>query len=397
MKILMLNPDTFPPDIRIEREARSLIEAGHAVFLLCPRQRGQPEQENVGGMDVRYIALPDIKFEKVIDLALYRAGISSAINPGWIEIMDSVVREEQISAIHIHNLPLVETAVTVAQRHDIPVVSDLHELYPENIKVSYPWLQGHLICWTGRWYEREKRCFRDSSRVIVISDAAKEYYIKKYNVSPDKVVVIGGMIDLEEFYGFRIYPDITNQFKDLYTIVYAGGYAHYRGLDTLVKAFAQVLKEIPNAHLLLVGPHPIEALRRGVEPRIFDHITITGYVDYSLFRSYIGAGKVAVHPLKITNRQMEYACPNKIFQYMACGLPIVASRSISFKQYIADSGAGVLFRSGDHIDLARAITALYRDPGLAASYAHNALAAVNQYYNWKNESEKLLDIYRTLG
>jgi glycosyltransferase involved in cell wall biosynthesis len=389
MKILMITPDEFPPDIRIEKEARSLIVAGHQIILALPRRKETVEQLNYNDIDVRYVTLPDREFNSKLEYAFYRTGLSSAVNPAWVWRIQELVSKEKIKAIHVHNLPLVDAATQVAQAYDIPLISDLHELYPENIEASYSFPTGYLISWLGRWHERERRCLQNSAKIIVISDSARDYYVKRYHINLSKFVVLGGMIDLDEFYSFPLIPDIVNQFKDKYTICYAGGSGSYRGIEVLVKAFNRIQPYIPNAHLLLIGPHSaniIDSCKPGTA-------TITGWVDYSLFRSYISSSKIAVHPLLALNKQMQYASPNKIFQYMASGVPIIATRTQSFQKFIADTGVGILFKSRDDKDLAGAILQLYKSP-IIQRYSARALEVVKNEYNWKNESSKLLEIYK---
>ena len=81
--------------------------------------------------------------------------------------------------------------------------------------------------------------------------------------------------------------------------------------------------------------------------------------------------------------------PNKLFDYMACGLPVVASDAIPLKRIITEENCAVAFRSGDSKDLTRAIWEVYCSK---VDYGENGKKAAMTKYNWQIEETRLLNV-----
>ena len=162
MRILMLLEERFPPDIRVENEAASLLDAGHEVHLLCTEDARDK------------IELPASLERLVVHTTLSRRDLA-----GWRRRVPNVsllwfydarwarrIRElasdvGRFDAIHVHDLPLVRTAQRAAKRMGAVVVADLHENYPMVLpfyttgKSLSP--VGRFLVAPRRWERYEKR------------------------------------------------------------------------------------------------------------------------------------------------------------------------------------------------------------------------------------------------
>lgn len=390
MNILMVLGDSsgFPPDIRIEKEAKSLIRAGHKVSLLCLKTKEKfLGKEKVDGIDVYRIEQPKLIVSGLGNIVL-KAGLSSAVSPYWYGEIDRMRIITEANVLHIHDLPLVDTGLELARLYGLSLVADLHELYPDAIKAYYPWVKGRAINFIGRWEAREKRALEEADTAITISEPARDYYTKKYKLARQPVVV-ENFVDLHRWDSLS--RDKT-ELKPRKWIMYAGSYNFTRGIDLLVTAMGQIVSAEPDAHLLLIGSHPMNILLARVPLSLAKHISSTGWVDDDLFPSFFAHASVLVHPIRNINPQIDFCCPHKLFEYMASGVPVVATHTRSFEDYILDSGSGFLFDSGDASDLADAILAAMTKP----EYGAKGRRAVEEKYNWDISGQKLIEVYKKL-
>jgi glycosyltransferase involved in cell wall biosynthesis len=86
--------------------------------------------------------------------------------------------------------------------------------------------------------------------------------------------------------------------------------------------------------------------------------------------------------------------PNKLFDYMAAGLPVVSSNADPCERILAQTGAGVVFRSNDADDLAAALSRMF-DPTTRASLGAAGQRAIREQYNWERDASTFLDVVET--
>jgi glycosyltransferase involved in cell wall biosynthesis len=105
------------------------------------------------------------------------------------------------------------------------------------------------------------------------------------------------------------------------------------------------------------------------------------------------AGVVAIQPLCESYRR---ALPNKAFECIAAGLPMVASDIPELRRLAVTEGLGVTFKPGDSFDLARAIKSLMGEPARVERIRAATVTAHRDHYNWEAVSMKLIAVYGRL-
>jgi hypothetical protein len=126
----MLLGSVYPPDIRVEKEVRALVDADHKVFVLSYATAGKPERETIDGADVIRRPID----ETTTGVGGWAPGLRylvTDVHEGWARATSEVVEAEDIDVLHVHDLPPVKTAIQVGEKYDVPVVADLHENWPE--------------------------------------------------------------------------------------------------------------------------------------------------------------------------------------------------------------------------------------------------------------------------
>ncbi len=396
MRILMLLQNFFPPDIRVEKEARSLLKAGHQVFLLSAGKSNMPNEEIVEGIKVIRRKLPQSFSRRAWNYFCLKAPFT---HPFWRSALEDAVKQYKIEAIHVHDLPLVNTGLKIAHKFNLPLIADLHENFPEAIK-AYPssW-KGKFLkpIMVKRWKRMEKSCVQQADKVITVVDEAKQHYVTDCGIPPEKVTVVMNTEDLDYFYSLPIREDIIQQYQPYFTISYIGGFGRHRGIQTAISAMPKILSEIPDARLLLVGSGGNESELRELAKteKVEQVVEFTGWQPFDLIPSYIAASKVCLIP-HIASGHTNSTIPHKIFQAMAMGKPVVVSSAKPLERIVKETGAGLVYPSGDAEALAEAVITIYRDNTLVAKLGEVGKKTAREKYNWELEAKKLVSLYQDL-
>ena len=181
-------------------------------------------------------------------------------------------------------------------------------------------------------------------------------------------------------------------------VLFVGSFAGWHGLDDLIQASSIIAAKKPNVKFLIVGGgrkhpnyrHVIEEVR-GMG--LTKNFIFAGTVDYHEIPKYIAASDVAVAPYnpersEYLKRYGFFYSPLKIFEYMAVGKPIVASRVGNILHIIKDGVTGLLFEAGNVEALAQAIIKLLDSKSIAKQLGRNAYLE-SRNYSWKKHSELL--------
>ncbi|UCF04473.1 MAG: glycosyltransferase family 4 protein [bacterium] len=383
-----------PPDIRVEKEAQTLIEAGHEVHLLLERGRGERREETADG----------IRFLRGVTMGLlrekwHRYTFSYTFrDPLWHGAIEAFVRDRGIEVLHVHDLPLVNEAVSVGAARGLPVVADLHENYPAGLQVWYTSeLKKRTIYNYGRWSRYERSILQRVAAVVVVIEESKER-ITGLGIPPGKIYVVPNTASKKRE-EIPIDRTITDRYRDHFVISYIGGFAPHRGLDVTVQALPLLRERIPGIRLVLVGDRN-EGYRRYLAQlasglHCTDVLEMTGWQPFEKIWSYIEASDVCLVP-HARNPHTDTTIPHKIFQYMMVGKPVVVSDCPPLRRVIDDSGGGLHFRYDDPRDLADKILSIHESENLRTRISQAGRAAFLDRYHWDHTSRELVQLYRDL-
>lgn len=206
------------------------------------------------------------------------------------------------------------------------------------------------------WRAREQHLLRASDRVIAVSSGVRDHVLTS-GLPRERVVVIHNGVDVTLFaagrgntirrrYGLRGKP----------VLGFAGSLKPWHGVESLVRALPGLSETV---HLLLVGDGPqrdaVEALARALN--VTPRLRMAGAVPHERMPDYLAAMDVAVAPYEA--QPDFYFSPLKVIEYMAAGLPVVASDQGDLPEIIGD--AGILVAPGDEHALGNALSRLLGD------------------------------------
>jgi len=396
MRILMC-VENDSRDSRVQRAARALGAAEHKVFVLALQRAGGPAEEGLGYA----IALRRIPLQPLAKKALRYLRFSiRGLDPLWYGHIARAVREYDIDVIHVHDLPLVNTGLKIACRKGIPVVADLHENYPDLVSISRAAWRGRaaaLMIPPGRWRRFEKAWLERVDRIITVIDEMSDRLVSDYDISRQKITTVMNTVELGSIMSMPISEDILKRYEPWFTVMYMGNFGPHRGIQTAILAMPRILRAVPKARLVVVGAggneRELQKLARNL--RLDDAVEFTGRQPREMIPSYIAASTVCLVPYTMSV-QTNASGPQKLFQYMAMGKPIVVSSMASLSRIIGETGGGLVYTAENAEALADAVIRLYGDKDLASQMGQAGLAAVRTRYDWSIEGKKLLELYRGL-
>jgi glycosyltransferase involved in cell wall biosynthesis len=323
-------------------------------------------------------------------------------NPIWWRGLARQIAIYRPDRLLVRDLPLAPLAVALGRRHSIPVIADLAEPYPDSLRAQR---RFDKLSWIGRTIRNpevadalEGWVARRVDQVLVVCPEAG-HRLEKRGLPPHRWVEVGNTPVLDLFCSDgpaeRPIPELAGQL----VLFFSGLIAGDRGLDVAFEAFELLHAAHPGRFsMLVVGTGPAVApLQRQVEGHpSASHIHFLGWVEQTRLPSLIRGADLGLLPF--------HSCPhidstlaNKLFEYMALELPIIASDVPPMRRVVGETGAGVTFKSGDAEDLARAIELLAANPEMASECGKRGLEAVRRRYNWALEVPRLLRAIESPG
>ncbi|MFX0198698.1 MAG: glycosyltransferase family 4 protein [Candidatus Hodarchaeota archaeon] len=403
MRIGMVLNKNYPPDIRVEKEVRALRTAGHNVHLLALARTGmnEPTEERIEGLSIRRIFPAFAKLSSLVCRWNFLRFHMTFQDRYWGGEIERYLRDFKLDALHVHDLPLVGTAIPLGRQFGIPVIADLHENYPAALQVWQGGRQGlkeWLTANQKRWSAYECQAVRDSAHVIVVVDEAKWRLIEQHGLPTEKITVVMNVEDVKSFQNIDLDPEISARYQDLFLVCYVGGGGEHRGLETTIQAMPYLRDAIPNLRLLIVGPQAADCERLGRladAQGVKDLVEIFGWQPFTKVPSYIHSSKICLVPHH-QNSHTDSTIPHKLFQYMLLGKPVVVSNCQPLKRIVEETRSGLVFQAGNPLDLAKQIRKFYLDKQLRRDCGGRGHEAVLKKYNWTIESRKLCSLYDSL-
>jgi glycosyltransferase involved in cell wall biosynthesis len=173
-------------------------------------------------------------------------------------------------------------------------------------------------------------------------------------------------------------------------LVCTRGFSTYYSVDIVVRAFAEVRKEYPNAQLDLIGNGPLEAnIRKLVADLNLTSVNFTGVASRQEIGKYYDQADIFINASWLDNM------PLSVIEAFASGTPVVTTSPECMPYLVDHERTGLLSPVGDEKALASNVIRLLRDPTLATSLAQNAHDE-SQKYTWEAVREQWLNTYRGL-
>jgi len=276
--------------------------------------------------------------------------------------------------------------------HGSRIVYEVHDLeadHPSGASKWPGWFWKRFLPWL------DMAAIKKAYRLVSLTQTFKEWVVEKGLRKASEVAVIPDAFDPGLYYPVEV-GEARKQAglaTDAFVIGYAGLTFKYRGLETLVEAFAKILVDESKALLALVGgrPNEVEELR-SLSKRLHipqDSIVLTGQLPQERGAVYVQAADVLVIPDTVTGMT---ASPLKLFEYMAAGKPIVCKDMAALREIISEDAA-VFFEGGNADALAEALRGLVADPERRERMGKSALVQ-SAGYTYGARAERIAEVVR---
>jgi glycosyltransferase involved in cell wall biosynthesis len=368
-KVCILTSVHMPFDGRVfHKEARSLVKAGYEVVLIARHDK----EEVVAGVHVVPLPSPKSRLQRMTRVLwrLYRLAV-----------------RENADVYHFHDPELMTVGLLLKLRGR-KVIWDVHEHYPNSILDKY-YLARPLRRVISKSFDLfERAVVRFFDYVIYTTPFVGARY-RKMKVRSGRIENYP-IIELSESFA----KDPQEK------IVYLGGMSRMRGLLEVLDAFAVVAKKYPRWELCLVGSYSPASFEKEMKDRVsalglganVKFIPWVPYEEKERLSSQAAMGVITYLPYSNNTSCL----PNKLFDYMLVGLPVIASNFPLYREVVEPSHCGLIVDPARPEEIARAMEYLIEHPQEARQMGENGRRAVREQYNWEKESEKLLQIYATV-
>jgi len=236
------------------------------------------------------------------------------------------------------------------------------------------------------FFEIEKKLFEISDLIICITNELKNKIINIFEINSQKIHVIPDAVK-DEWLNIR--PE-----KDEY-ILYVGSLKKWKGVHILIEA----MKYLPEEKLLVVGDgEELNKLEKIVKKeKLQNRVRFVGYVPHSEVIKFLTKAKVLVLPNIEDNLDSSsfFTSPLKLFEYMATGIPIVASDIKSLKEILKHEENAYLVKPGDPIALAQGIRKVLFDEKLRNKISLRAKEEVAEY-TYSTRAQKIKQLIEVI-
>ena len=383
LKILYVVLNNFTNDARVLRAATTGLELGGMCTVFALHRSGLLESENTGAVEIkRFRAITSLSSRNPL---LRLLGYVHAL----ILMMVQGVRLHP-DLVHANDLPALPLGFLIARTTDAKLLYDSHELWADS--------RHRLLVprWLFRMMRRTERfCARRADAVITVSEGIADYMAKDFNI-PKPVVVRNIPIASDERRIDRhVLKSALAISAEVPLVLYQGGMTKGRDLITLIKAMERI--KHPTGVLVFLGNGPLvptlktAAHETEIQERVFFHPEVPPD-ELCWWTQDATLGICSIEGICLSYR---LSLPNKLFEYIQAGLPVLVSDLPEMRRVVSRYGVGEIYAGGDVAELADKIDRILCDPELREKYRQAAMVAAKTLH-WGIEKETLMSVYQKL-
>lgn len=388
MRVLKIFDGDYPWDVRVEKVTRALVAAGHEVLVVCRNKAGRPRHEALAdGTKVERLPATPGRWNPL--------SFPFFFNPLWIAAVVQATRRFQPDLVLARDLPIAPLGLLAGRIAGVPVVADLAEPYPDSLRtnlelanpspIDYVVRSPILADWVERWVVR-----RVAAAIVVCPEAGWRLVLQ--GLPQTAWVEVRNTAILSRFAPQGEKPEVVRRFEGRKVVLFSGLISHDRGIEVAVDAIALLRARRPGRHALLIvgeGPMKAELEARVRALGLEEDVHLAGWMDYAKLPDVVTHSHVGILPFHDCVH-IRASLANKLFEYMALGLPIIASDIRVQTRIVEDTGCGLVFPPRDAEALAQAIERLGDDEDLARACAAAGRRATARLYNWEHDGARLV-------
>jgi len=429
-RVCMCVFNNFTHDSRVLKEASSLCDAGYEITVIALLDNKTLPFEKIGAIQVKRISASPIPIKAIAFVSnrvLGTAGSKDALIYGrhgneqkkskakfvrrfikWIRSaminlhrsltisyfnyrITCSVKNEKYDVVHAHDLNTLMGGYCAAKRKGAKLIYDSHELYLERNRLR-PYSPF------GKWVRRrvEDYLINRADHVITVNKSLSSTLADWYQIKLPTVLMNTPNLKRSTAGNGSMSLHSALSIENTYHIIlYSGAITFNRGLENVIRA----LVYLPQCFFVLMGYGNAYYKRKletiAAELNIDKQLAFFGPVPNDQVTLYAASADLGIAAIENVCLSYYYCSPNKLFEYLLAGIPVIASDLPELGGIITEYNVGCTFDPNSPKDIARAAMEILESPEKRINYKKNTFS-VASVYNWETESKKLIKIYRSL-
>ena len=408
---LMITQDV-PIDRRIVLQARTLTDAGWHVTILARAAADATEainlpdkgEEQVDGIPVLRLKVEglDPRYGWVYRLGRragargQRAGVAAAALLGVLNGYNTFSRlaphyaaAMKADVYHAHDLNNLQAAALAALINNSRLVYDAHELFPE---INNRWVRLKKRYWS----KVERRLLPKCDAASTVNEFIADEMAGRYHVSPPTVIynATNPPLGFDAAHPPNHLREALGLGSETRIALFQGWMAEGRGLENLVLS----AKHLPDNIVVVMlgfGDYRSKLEQMAQDAGITKRVRFLDAVPQSRLVEYCASADVGLIPYQAVDLNNFYSSPNKLFDYIVAGLPIIANDLPFLRKMVVGHGLGLTAALDAPESYASAISLLLGNDRLLRETRFNLLEAA-KVYNWDEEGKKVVGMYKGL-
>ena len=383
ISVAMFVANTVIIDSRVIKTAQTLKKLGYSVTVFGFDKVEEKTNLLIYEFPICILPNPVFKMRKMV-------GWNGSKNIDWdlytkigAEYLSAELNFSSIKILHTHDmvgLAIGGKLLESQKLREIKWIHDIHEYVEgcthiaENIRIYFG--------------KEEQRFIKKPDILTTVSPAISDILSEKYKLKSKPIVVLNAPrcsdFDKHSLTDIRSNLGLSENEK---IITYVGNVKEERGVETIIEAMAI----IPNGHLVILTNsknNHVEYLKSRIRKlKLQKRVTFLPYVPFNCVTSTLRSASIGIHPFtKFGNSDV--ALPNKLFEYLHAGIPVISSDVKSMQEFIKNNDCGMSFKWGNSNDLADKINKVSQRLDLNKNWKKD-ISDLSKNYSWEVQEEKL--------
>lgn len=291
--------------------------------------------------------------------------------------INGLIKKYNLDIIHLHCGP---GGLLMPKKPMAKFICTVHHTYFQQ--------QKYILSqkWKYFLYILEKKMYKNSDKVVVVSEDTKQVLIKNYGVFPSKIEVIPNGVDFKKFKKNKGIKKFKN------SLLFVGRLDKRKGIDFLVKTIPFIKKEIPDIKLFVIGDGKIrKKLEKFVRNNdIESNIKFLGFIPDLYLPKWYSICQLTIVPSIFEGFGLT------VIESLACGTPVIATNVDGIRDIIKNNKNGILVKYNNKKELTAQVVRLLNNSSLRKEFSIKGLKSIKEKFNWDKIALKTLEIYKNV-
>lgn len=387
MRYLVIT-NTDANHVRLVYLLKELLNRDEEVHLMCSGSSGETALRSIYGDKIHLHKFPvDTKRFSNFKMARYFMFFMSAKGS-----ISKVIDEIKPDAVYAYNLLSGYPTMKALEGKNIPFYFDMTDFFYEIFRSNMNLDRESFVI--NKIKKMEQDVVNSATKVLTVSEAFRKAIMGFAEKKKEDIVVVHEGADIEVFKPREKDKEISIRYnlKDKIVITFIGGIEKHDNLDMVVETAKALCEVHKNVRFLIVGdgkylPNVKELVKNY---KLEEFFIFTGWIPFRIINTYLSVSDIAI--LVYSNTMItRYVGTTKLYEYLACGIPVVSHDLLGTREVLGNSEYGLLFNCDDKDMFTEKLKKLIEDEDLRKELGKKARELVIEKYNVLNQSKKMVD------